>query len=276
MRCGILGDLMKDPAGAWDVRLGHGSIVEHLPRFRKLGLGFMEVYAGGSLSEPGGGSYLEEFSRQAAGNGVVLYSVHAPFDKDISVADAEARESALAGVRTAIEAAARAGAEFVVVHPGLTVTEEQKPARLDQSVESLTLLNGFCRASGVRMAVENMPSGVLGGGSAEFAGIMARLPLDAGVCLDTGHAFITDHSPVKVLDAIRERLLTLHVHDNDGARDLHQVPGQGGIAWKEFIDALVASGFSGVFMMELAHDRPTAGILDAGATFCRANLPTDR
>jgi sugar phosphate isomerase/epimerase len=273
MRYGILADLVRNPAGAWDVRLGQGSVVEQLPRFRELGLGFMEVFAGQGLSEPGGAPYLEEFARQAAGNGVVLYSVHTPFDRDISVVDAEARETALAGVRTAIEAAGRAGAKFVVVHPGGLVTEEEKPARLDRSVESLAMLNEYCRASGVRMAVENMPSGVLGGGSAEFAGIMARLAPDAGVCLDTGHAFITNHSPVKVLDAIRERLLTLHVHDNDGKQDLHQIPGEGGIAWREFIDVLVARDFKGVFMLELGHARTTTELLSAGAEFCRANLP---
>ena len=43
---------------------------------------------------------------------------------------------------------------------------------------------------------------------------------------------------------------TLHVHDNDGIRDLHQIPYEGVIDWADFARALSETHWNGVLSLE--------------------------
>ena len=71
------------------------------------------------------------------------------------------------------------------------------------------------------------------------------------MCLDTGHCLVWG---IPLGDAVRtigkEYLSTLHVHDNDGARDLHWLPGTGVGKWEDFTVALQEIGFEGTLSLE--------------------------
>ncbi len=45
-----------------------------------------------------------------------------------------------------------------------------------------------------------------------------------GFCFDTGHANIVGMDPERFLTTLDGRLKVLHIHDNDGVSDLHQIP----------------------------------------------------
>jgi sugar phosphate isomerase/epimerase len=47
-----------------------------------------------------------------------------------------------------------------------------------------------------------------------------------------------------------DRLGALHVHDNDGKRDIHQLPYHMAIDWDEILDALADVGYRGDFTLE--------------------------
>ena len=71
-----------------------------------------------------------------------------------------------------------------------------------------------------------------------------------GICFDFGHANL---QPYDIGDAIRvvgNRLRVTHVHDNDGKRDIHQLPYHMAIDWDEILDALADVGYRGDFTLE--------------------------
>jgi sugar phosphate isomerase/epimerase len=71
------------------------------------------------------------------------------------------------------------------------------------------------------------------------------------VCLDTGHALVTKEQPGEAVRMIgKEYLRTLHVHDNDGTGDYHQLPGTGIGDWEDFGRALNEIGFDGALSLE--------------------------
>jgi sugar phosphate isomerase/epimerase len=248
--------------------------VDQLTRFREAGFTHTEIYIDMPLTDPDEGKYIVDYAGLAKKNYIGFYSVHVPYNKvDVSVMDPVARLSAVDATKKTIELLAGAGNVYFVIHPGSLVGNDAKEARIDNSVESLTALAGFVRGTTARLAVENMLPSHVGEGAVELASIIARLPGDVGVCLDSGHAFITDGSPAKALKVLGDRLFTLHVHDNDGKSDLHQMPGEGGIDWKEYINGLVGAGFQGVFMLETGGKRDTADVLKYTGEFCRKNLP---
>lgn len=64
--------------------------------------------------------------------------------------------------------------------------------------------------------------------------------------------------PEKILEFVRE-IKVLHVHDNTGEKDTHQVPYTGIIDWEDFGRALQDINFDGVLSMETA---PQADLAD--------------
>lgn len=81
-----------------------------------------------------------------------------------------------------------------------------------------------------------------------------------GFCFDTGHANLVGIDFENFIITLGKRLKVLHVHDNDGVRDLHQIPftftrSRENIAatdWDGFIRGLKAISFNGVLSFETA------------------------
>ncbi len=81
-----------------------------------------------------------------------------------------------------------------------------------------------------------------------------------GFCFDTGHANIAGLDLERFVKTLGNRLKVLHIHDNDGERDLHQMPftftrlreNKPSTDWEGFIRALKAVGFDKVLSFETA------------------------
>jgi len=80
-----------------------------------------------------------------------------------------------------------------------------------------------------------------------------------GFCLDTGHANVTGIDLEDFIVTLGNRLKVLHIHDNDGVRDLHQIPftavgGRGNtssVDWDGFIHGLRKIQFDQVLSFEI-------------------------
>lgn len=108
--------------------------------------------------------------------------------------------------------------------------------------KSLDQLRPIAEKHGVRIAVENL--GYPGDETATlFDSIFARYPIDyLGWCYDSGHAHFVDKS-LSLLESYRERIIATHLHDNNGARDDHLLPGDGNIDWDGVVKGIAASPY---------------------------------
>ena len=73
------------------------------------------------------------------------------------------------------------------------------------------------------------------------------------VCLDTGHAHMSQEPGVTLADMTRDlgkHLKVLHVHDNDKSYDRHLPPFFGTIEWDDFMQALKDIQYQGTFSLE--------------------------
>ena len=96
----------------------------------------------------------------------------------------------------------------------------------------------FAKARGVTIALENTPDEL--GAPASLQHFITDTHLhDLKLCFDTGHAHIEEGVQAS-FDAMRERVVTTHIHDNHGDKDEHLLPFEGTIDW----DAALA-GFAG-------------------------------
>lgn len=191
-------------------------------------------------------------------SGLEPWSFHLPFSRklDISNADKELRAITIVTNRTLIEAAARAGAKVIVLHPSSEpIADEDRPERLRLSREAIIELAEVAKENGVRLAVENLPRTCLTRTSDEMIELVKGT--GAGVIFDTNHNLIEDNVDYinNVADAGLE-LLSVHIsdyyRDENGVLDeRHTLPGTGINKWNDIVDTLVARGYEGPLMYEV-------------------------
>lgn len=73
-----------------------------------------------------------------------------------------------------------------------------------------------------------------------------------GMCLDTGHLNVFKENPYEAIMLIKDKLLALHVHDNNAQSDNHSFPYQGNFNWDLFIKGLKDINFDKVLSFEVS------------------------
>jgi sugar phosphate isomerase/epimerase len=75
-----------------------------------------------------------------------------------------------------------------------------------------------------------------------------------GICIDTGHAYISEGERFyKKLEECKENLWHMHLSDNFGINDNHLPPGWAKIDWRRVFDVLSQISYSGVSLLEITN-----------------------
>lgn len=167
----------------------------------------------------------------AAQSGIEILQTHGPWTYPPADGTSEEREIGLANARRAIRATALLGCRYMVMHPlfpfGTREPEEVAEKTFAINVAFFRALMPAAHEHGVTVCLENMP----------FHHYSLSHPADIlrviravddphfAMCLDTGHVGVFPEldlyeEMLRVKDAVR----VFHVHDNDAAHDLHQLP----------------------------------------------------
>ncbi len=205
------------------------------------------------LQDPAG---FRELAAALAGAGIAVNSIHVPFYQDgfVTIADPDPRTRQLAMdmARLCLERLETLGGRCLVIHPsGEPIADGERAGRLALCVESLRALLGEAGAAPARIAVECLPRTCLANKAGELLAILDTVGEGAlGVCVDVNHANLYEDA-VEATRRYGARILTLHISDNDGLDERHWLPGQGIIPWREWLAALVATGYAGPLMYEV-------------------------
>jgi len=149
-------------------------------------------------------------------------------------------------MKNRIALAAYLESDVVVIHipEGLPTTADPRWA---QTFRSLDVLLPFARRHEVRIAIENNPRT----GLIDLQEVLRRYPTpDMGLCYDAGHGNL-EKCALEKLDALKDRILAVHLHDNDGTSDLHQLPFQGTVPWVRVMGLLAASSYRKCVSLEV-------------------------
>lgn len=204
-------------------------------------------------------AYFTRESEHLSAAGLYVNQTHAPFPTWPDAREGVDREDEYRFMKEAIKKAMRAtkilGGRYIIIHCAMRTgwTKDDNPGLTRKWNRRLfSELLPAARDNGVIIALENMPC----------AGIPTAFPeqlidyIDMmndpvfTACLDTGHANITGVDPGAYVRALGRRLSTLHIHDNDGKRDLHTCPYMGSINWESFFAALKETGYKGTLSLE--------------------------
>ena len=76
------------------------------------------------------------------------------------------------------------------------------------------------------------------------------------ICVDTGHTNLAtsfnNPSVSEVIKILSSNVKALHLHDNNGLKDQHKIPGTGDIIWKDVFNALKDINYKGAYNLEVS------------------------
>ena len=264
---------MHRQLGISSAMLGQQLTRENLAAAAAAGVEVLEVYvpAGGELYEQD--AAVECLGEMTHEMGLGVWSVHAPFGGDVDLSSLDELQR-----RASVDAAARAaavarvlGARFVVVHAGLSAEDgEERQLRWRESLRSINSLIKRCAQLGVRVTIEYLPANKLrlcndSGHILEFLSVCDG---DPGICLDTNHANLAEPL-AQAVRTLGSRIETLHISDNDGEQERHEMPGNGVIDWAEFVALLDEIGYTGPLMYETGGAENVAELMATTAANAR-------
>ena len=186
--------------------------------------------------------------------GVDVWSCHLPFYPfkyiDISSKDKELRDNAYNLYRDIISRAAQTGIDKFIVHPsGEPISDDERGERLKYSMQSLDALAELAHTHGARIAVEDLPRTCLGNTAEEIL-LLTSANEKLRVVFDTNH--LLKGNTLDFMDALGDKIISVHVSDYDYIDERHWLPGEGKIDWVAVMDKFEQIGYSGAWMYEVS------------------------
>ncbi len=226
---------------------------------------------------------LEEFflpHKRAAGEaGVAIHQMHMPYPMYVPGGKAELNDYLWNQVAPkSMELCHFFGCPYIVVHGFKLVhylgSEEKEWEQTEKFIHSIAPM---AKEMGITICIENLYDGLGGhlieGPCCDGKKVVERIDRInerygtevLGFCFDTGHANLAGINFERFIGMLGHRLKVLHIHDNDGIADLHQIPftfsrsrgNKTSTDWEGFVRGLGKIGFDKVLSFE------TAPVLDA-------------
>jgi sugar phosphate isomerase/epimerase len=222
----------------------------------------VELFAARQHFDYASREHVDELANWFASNTLAPFSMHAPLfpDREMGRAGAPAvnvvhpdkarRIDSMDEIKRALEVAERIHFKNLVLHLGER-DDKWSPRTMEYAETALEHLGAFARPLGVRLLVENLVSEPTTPEHLMTILEMGHLP-NVRVCLDMGHAHI-NQSVGEAIATLGDRIVSLHVHDNHGAKDEHLWPGDGTIDWPAAAKALNGLAAKPAAVLEISY-----------------------
>ena len=221
----------------------------------------VEIFAARQHFDYTSREHIAELGSWFRSNTLQAFSMHAPLypDREMGRAGAPAvnvlhpekarRIDAMDEIKRALESAEQIPFTNLVVHLGER-EDGWSQRSIEYAINALEHLGAFAHPLGARLLVENLLSDAT---TPEYPLPILELGhINAGICLDLGHAHITI-GVAEAISTLGGRIGSVHVHDNHGVKDEHLWPGSGTIDWTAAVKALKALPTAPASVLEIHH-----------------------
>lgn len=228
----------------------HRLTVALLDRIAKAGIPEIEIFCARQHIDYHNRFQIEELAHWFRDSDLKVHSIHSPMFSDtiwgrsgpnavinICEPDKAKRIAATDEIKRALEIAEMIPFRYLVQHIGVG-GEEYQERKLDAAFNSLEEISIFAGHRKVECLVENIPNAL--STSERLVAFVNTTHLPVNFVFDTGHAHIME-AVEPAFQAMKSRIRSTHVHDNDGENDSHLFPDSerpGGIDWKRTMELL--------------------------------------
>lgn len=219
-------------------------------------------------------AFFTPHRRGAEAAGITINQMHMPYPSYVPGADQELNDYLWQVVAPkSMSVCAFFGCPYIVVHGfklAYFLGSEEK--EWQETEKFIDFLAPYAKEMGITICIENLYEGVAGhileGPCCDAAKAVERIERMnekyqaeiLGFCFDTGHANLVGIDMEDFITVLGSHLKVLHVHDNDGISDLHQIPytftktreNLPSTDWEGFVRGLRKAGFNGTLSFETA------------------------
>jgi len=175
------------------------------------------------------------------------------------------------GLSDEVDLCALIGAHALILHPSSLGLEGASP---HPDFPGIKRLAAQAREQGVQLVLENTPDTMWALDLAldEIGDNPEKTNL--GICIDLGHAYISQDAgrePIRnYIERYRGQLVHLHLHDNFGDDDEHLPIKDGSIDWQNLADTLKAVEYHGPAVLELQSQGDLLATFTDARTYLRS------
>ncbi len=164
--------------------------------------------------------------------GIKLDNVHLPFDNinNLWSENIFERNKHVNTVKRWLNECRASGAETVVIH---AVQGDNNIFNYSNGYNSFEKITEEAERLNINIAVENTQM-------FEYTDFILKEieSPNVGFCYDSSHDFVNWGSKGEILDKWREKLMAVHLSDNDGTCDRHWIPGKGHVNWNKILNII--------------------------------------
>jgi sugar phosphate isomerase/epimerase len=215
-----------------------------LDRIWNAGIPLVEIFCARQHLDYRDRAQIAELGHWFRDAGLKLHSLHAPMFTDdvwgrsgphavINIAELvkSKRIQMVDEIKRALEIAEIIPLRYLIQHIGVA-GEEYEERKIDSAFSSLEEITVFARHRGVEVLIENTPNELAG--AERLLMFFDITHMDLNICFDVGHAHMRGSVEAEYR-ALKRRIRSTHVHDNNGKDDLHLFPiysnGAGTVDW---------------------------------------------
>ena len=190
-----------------------------------------------------------EYARNA---GLYIENAHAPYlNANHLWEDTIDGQEAYQEIITCLEDCAAYNIPTLVMHPENKKGTEtvSLPCDFSIGIERMKRIVDTAERLNVNIAVENMSR------PEYLEHIFQDIQSERlGFCFDSGHCNVFTPG-VNFLSLYGDKLMALHLHDNDGVDDWHSLPFSGNIKWNDIADKMSHIPYYGAIALEVGNNR---------------------
>jgi len=151
-------------------------------------------------------------------------------------------------VKNRIHMANKLSCEVIILHfKREPSNESEKQKYWDILHKSLNEIKPYAQKRNVKIALENNSNE----DSEEIKKLFSEYDSNfLGLCYDSGHGNIGNG--LNILKELKDRLISVHLHDNDGKTDQHKLLFSGTVDWNKLAKILVKSSYKKCISLEVS------------------------
>jgi len=191
--------------------------------------------------------------RDTSKNYGIRLIVHTAFYLPTSTMLPEIKKGVIENVKNGIILANKIGSDRLTIHPGYREMPEPAIKLCYESlVENLKSIVEIGKRYDVNICLENFDKSayVLCAELKDFLNVLNSVE-GLKATLDIGHANTTDIKPAEYFNGVKNFVMDMHVHDNNGELDEHKCLREGNINYQKLFFECKKAKYTGPFILEL-------------------------
>lgn len=235
---------------------GYGNDVgQRFAEIKNAGFSSVSINADSVTENLYGG--FENLIKLAHKSGLNVPYIHGPYCKEHSIkhlfVPSDKTQEIMEFHKKCILICSKYGVQNYVIHAN---RNNDNPVLGEFCLNNFRELNDFAKSLNVKLAVENTTSKEV------LKYLLQNIQDDNfGLCFDSGHHNVYTKD-FDILSFAKDRIFVVHLHDNFGTEDEHNVIGFGNIDWTKLYMNLKQNNFKGVLCTEVKANKWQKETLD--------------